>query len=81
MTFCALVAVVGFERVFTSADEDAGSFQLCVRIVTDASLLPISTEFFLDLLSVPASAGNNTHVLEFCHPMCPFLPSRCYRLC
>ena len=58
MTLCALVAVVGFERIFISVNEGTGLFQSCIHVITNASLLPINTEFFLGLLSVPASASN-----------------------
>ena len=60
-----LVALVGFERKFTSIDENVGSFQLCVAIVTDASLLPRNTEFSLDLLSIADSAGNYNVFIQF----------------
>ena len=52
-----LVAVVGFEREFVSVNEDADSFQWCVRIFTSASLLPANTVFSLNLFSVAGSAG------------------------
>ena len=55
--YCVLVADVGFEREYISVNEDTGSFQWCVRVFTNASLLPINTEFSLDLFSVADSAG------------------------
>ena len=51
--------VVGFESEFTSVNESVGSFELCVRIFTEAVLLPTYTtfSFSLDLVSVPGTAG------------------------
>ena len=53
--------IVGFEpnSEFTSVNESIGSFELCIRIFTDASLLPMYTNFTfsLDLISVPGTAG------------------------
>ena len=49
--------VVGFERIFTSVDEDVGSFELCVEILTNTSLLPNSFEFSLNLLTNSDTAG------------------------
>ena len=52
---------VGFERNYTAVNEGIGSFQLCVRIFTEASLLPIhiNFSFFLSLESLPGSAGTD----------------------
>ena len=51
--------VVGFERIFTSVDEESGFFELCVRIFTDVDLLPvhINFSFSLDLTTVSGTAG------------------------
>ena len=55
-----LVAIlVGFEKNFSRVDEDVGSFELCVMIFTDVSLLPTSFEFFLSLSSIPGTAGSS----------------------
>ena len=71
-----VVILVGFERVFTSVDEDIGSFELCIRIFTEASLLPTNIDFSLDLVSIPDTAGMYgsdsvlfmlTHMLSFSH--------------
>ena len=53
------VILVGFETNFTSVDEGDGVSELCVRIFTEAALLPNHTEinFSLDLISMPGSAG------------------------
>ena len=49
--------LVGFERIFTLVDEDVGSFELCVEIFTDFSLLPNSFEFSLNLTTKSDTAG------------------------
>ena len=51
--------IVGFERTFTSVEEGVGSFELCVRIFNDPSLLPTHTDFSfsLDLQTVSDTAG------------------------
>ena len=49
---------VGFERIFTYANESAGSFELCVRIFTEVQLFDVSFAFNLDLTSMPVTAGN-----------------------
>ena len=49
--------LVGFERNFTTVDEDIGSFRLCVMIFTNISFLPTSFEFFLSLGTMPDTAG------------------------
>ena len=49
---------VGFDRTFTSANESAGSFELCVRIFTEIELFNVSFTFNLDLTSMPVTAGN-----------------------
>ena len=56
------VIVVGFESTSVSVAEDIGLVELCVRIITDASLLPVHTEFnfSLDLISTPGLAGMTT---------------------
>ena len=55
-----LVAIlVGFEKNFSRVDEDVGSFELCIMIFTDVSLLPTSFEFFLSLSSIPGTAGSS----------------------
>ena len=51
---------VGFEEIFTSVDEDIGSFELCVRIFTEALFLPTTFEFSLDLISTADTAGTVT---------------------
>ena len=53
--------VVGFESNFISVPEDINLVELCVRIITSASLLPTHTEFnfSLNLISTPGSAGMN----------------------
>ena len=64
---------------FTAVNEGIGSFQLCVRIFTDASLLPTHTDFSfsLNLESVPGSAGSYivqiiVNNLKTCNFMFPF---------
>ena len=61
MIFTYKGLIVGFETdsEFTSINESIGSFELCVRIFTDAALLPTHTNFnfSLDLISVPGTAG------------------------
>ena len=54
--------VVGFERTFTSVDEESGFFELCVRIFTDVDLLPVhmTFSFSLDLTTVSGTAGITT---------------------
>ncbi len=56
---CHAVLIVGFESGFSRVDEDVGSHELCVRIFTQAALLPTHTNFTfsLDLFSVPGTAG------------------------
>ena len=58
MVFLSTEIVVGFNRTFTTVCEDVGSFQLCVEIMTDASLLPTSFEFSLNLETLSDTAGN-----------------------
>ena len=57
--FYHAVLVVGFESVSSRVDEDVDSHELCVRIFTDAVLLPIHTNFSfsLDLITVPGTAS------------------------
>ena len=57
--FIHAVLVVGFETVSSHVDEEIGSFVLCVRIFTEAALLPMYTNFSfsLSLVSVPGTAG------------------------
>ena len=43
--------------MFTSVDESIGSFELCVEIFTDPSLLPPTFDFSLDLVTIPGIAG------------------------
>ena len=59
MFFILAVLAVGFETIFSSVDEEIGSFELCLRIFTEAALLPTYTNFSfsLDLTSVPGTAG------------------------
>ena len=59
--FSLTVILVGFERNFTSVDEDVGSFELCVRILSDPSSFPTHTDlsFSLDLETLSATAGTN----------------------
>ena len=57
---------VGFERTFTSVNESTGSFELCIRIFTDVTLLNISFIFNLDLISVPITAGNTPQYYYYC---------------
>ena len=56
---CHAVLIVGFEIVSSRVDEDVDSHELCVRIFTDATLLPIHTNFSfsLDLITVPGTAS------------------------
>ena len=49
--------LVGFDGNFTSVNESVGSFELCVEIFTDPSLLPSSFDFNLDLVTIPGTAG------------------------
>ena len=73
-----LVVLVGFERIFTSVDEDIGSFELCVRIFTEAAFLPthVDIDFSLDLITVSGTAGklaislNNFTVLIYFQLRC-----------
>lgn len=53
------VIVIGFERIFTAVDEGNGSFELCVRILTESGSLPshVDFSFSLDLQSVSGTAG------------------------
>ena len=57
--FYHAVLVVGFKSVFSRIDEDMVSHELCVRIFTDAALLPIHTNFSfsLGLITVPGTAS------------------------
>ena len=48
---------MGFERRFTSVNESVGSFELCVRIFNNATLLLTDFEFSLDLVSNANTAG------------------------
>ena len=54
---CFTVILVGFEETFTSVNETAGSFELCVAIFTDTSLLPANFQFSLNLITIPGIAG------------------------
>ena len=58
MNFSSAEILVGFNRTFTTVGEDVGSFQLCVEIMTDASLLPTSFEFSLNLETISDTAGD-----------------------
>ena len=51
--------LVGFETILASAYEGNDTVELCVRIFTEAALLPthINMSFSLDLISVPGTAG------------------------
>ena len=51
--------LVGFDKNFTSVEEDVGSFELCVLIFTDAAFFPSHTavNFSLDLITVSGTAG------------------------
>ena len=62
------VLVVGFETDFTSVNESVGTFELCVRIFTEAALLPTYTNFSfsLDLVSISGSAGTSSFVTNVC---------------
>ena len=53
------VIVVGFENTSITVVEDEGLVEFCVRISTNATLLPVHTEmnFSLDLITTPGSAG------------------------
>ena len=57
MIFLPTVICVGFNGTFTPVSEDVGSFQLCVEIMTNASLLPTSFEFSLNLDTISDTAG------------------------
>lgn len=50
------VILVGFEKILTTIDEDIGSFELCIRIFTDHTLLP-NFSISLDLSTVNGTAG------------------------
>ena len=54
--------VVGFETIFTSADEGNDTVELCVRIFTEAAMLPthINMSFSLDLVSMSGTAGKHS---------------------
>ena len=54
---------------FTSVNEDTGSVFLCVRIFTNASFLPMNTNFSLDLFSVADSAGITPSVIIAATPV------------
>ena len=58
-SFFFIAILVGFVRNFTSVNEDIGSFELCVVIFTDTSLLPTNFEFFLSLITTPGTAGSS----------------------
>ena len=51
------VIFVGFVETFTAVNETVGAFELCVAIFTNASLLPDSFQFSLNLITIPDSAG------------------------
>ena len=66
---CFAVILVGFEQVYSSVEEDIGSFELYIRIFTDPAFFPshISTDFSLNLISIPRTAGTYSykhHVLS-----------------
>ena len=63
LSFFFIVILVGFVRNFTGVDEDIGSFELCVAIFTDISLLPTNFEFFLSLITTPGTAGSSIKIL------------------
>ena len=48
--------LVGFEQILTTVDEDIGSFELCIRIFTNHTLLP-EFNISLDLSTVAGTAG------------------------
>ena len=54
-----IAILVGFDKNFTSVEEDVGSFQLCVLIFTDPAFFPSHTivNFSLDLITVSGTAG------------------------
>lgn len=49
--------IVGFEKTFTSVDEEDGSVELCVLVFNESFILPPDTDFNLILVSVPNTAG------------------------
>ena len=51
------VIFVGFDEIFTSVEESVGSFELCILIFTNNSLLPESFDFSLNLLSLTDTAS------------------------
>ena len=51
------VIFVGFVETFTPVIETVGAFELCVAIFTNASLLPDSFQFSLNLITIPGTAG------------------------
>ena len=60
MLVCYLLSAVifvGFVKIFTSIDEDVGSFELCIAIFTNSSFLPANFEFSLNLITISGTAG------------------------
>ena len=61
----SIVIVVGFERTFSTVEEDVDSFELCVRIFTEISLLPPTFDFLLDLVSITDTAGVYNNICNY----------------
>ena len=51
------VILVGFEQIFTRVDEEIGSFEICIKIFTSTSHLPVDFGFSLNLITMPGTAG------------------------
>ena len=56
---------VGWERTFTEVSEDIGTFQLCVLIMNLTQDVELANQlsFFLDVQTVPGTAGKGVCVL------------------
>ena len=54
--------LVGFETIFTSAHEGNDTVEVCVRIFTEAALLPthLNMSFSLNLVTVSGTAGKHS---------------------
>ena len=58
---------VGFNRNFTSVQEDVGNFELCVEVLTDPAFFPTHTgvDFSLDLITISGTAGMTAFTFTF----------------